>query len=131
MKKKEQKQHLIDMMKSDEELGLYDESQEIKLEEIFNDEKKENIKKFIDEIKNPSEPNQALKEAAHEYFKRGQLGFEKASDTERAFLNGAKWQQERSYSEEDMIEFGKFIFKNTLLVNVKGVEGILEQFKKK
>ena len=222
--------------------------QEIKMEDIFNDDKKENLKKFIDEIKNPSEPNQALKDAAHryekyserfdndksaignpqtwgkrlickdcnepledctciedtvefpkqalknaaeryekyserfdndesaignpetwgkrvlteedifnqrdidavtdyigketskqetleeaarEYYKRGQLGFEKASDTERAFLNGAKWQQERSYSEEDMIEFGKFIFKNTLLVNVKGVEGILEQFKKK
>ena len=104
---------------------------EIKIEDIFNDEKRENIKKFIDEIKNPSEANQALKDAAHEYFKRGQLGFEKASDTERAFLNGAKWQQERTYSEEDMIEFGKFIFKNTLLVNVKGVEGILEQFKKK
>ena len=193
---------------------------EIKIEDIFNDEKRENIKKFIDEIKNPSEPNQALKDAAErlkgkelfkesndrarkilseikslpiqerlekyserfdndesaignpetwgkrvlteedifnqrdidavtdyigketskqetleeagrEYYKRGQLGFEKASDTERAFLNGAKWQQERSYSEEDMIEFGKFIFKNTLLVNVKGVEGILEQFKKK
>jgi len=192
----------------------------IKIEDIFNDEKRENIKKFIDEIKNPSEPNQALKDAAErlkgkelfkesndrarkilseikslpiqerlekyserfdndesaignpetwgkrvlteedifnqrdidtvtdyinketlkqetleeagrEYYKRGQLGFEKASDTERAFLNGAKWQQERSYSEEDMIEFGKFIFKNTLLVNVKGVEGILEQFKKK
>jgi hypothetical protein len=47
------------------------------------------------------------------------------------FIEGAKWQQETSYSEEDMIEFGKFIFKNTLLVNVKGVEGILEQFKKK
>jgi hypothetical protein len=37
---------------------------EIKLEDVFNDEKRENIKKFIDEIKNPSEPNQALKDAA-------------------------------------------------------------------
>jgi hypothetical protein len=41
------------------------------------------------------------------------------------------WQQERSYSEEEVIAFGEFIFKNILLVNVKGVEGILEQFKKK
>jgi hypothetical protein len=62
--KEEQKQHLIDMMESDEELGLYDESREIKVEDIFNDEKRENIKKFIDEIKNPSEPNQALKDAS-------------------------------------------------------------------
>jgi len=62
--KEEQKQHLIDMMESDEELGLYDESREIKVEDIFNDEKRENIKKFIDEIKNPSEPNQVLKDAS-------------------------------------------------------------------
>ena len=84
--KEQQKQALINMMKSDEELGLYGEvyskqgialtsdyiqniEKEIKLEEVFNDEKKENIKKFIDEIKNPSEPNQALKDAAHRYEK--------------------------------------------------------------
>ena len=131
MKKKEQKQHLIDMMKSDEELGLYDESQEIKLEEMFNDEKKENIKKFIDEINNPSEPNQELKDAAERL--KGKELFKESNDRARKILSEIKSLpiQERSYSEEDMIEFGKFIFKNTLLVNVKGVEGILEQFKKK
>ena len=131
MKKEEQKQHLIDMMKSDEELGLYDESQEIKLEEIFNDEKKENIKKFIDEINNPSEPNQALKDAAERL--KGKELFKESNDRARKILSEIKSLpiQERSYREEDMIEFGKFIFKNTLLVNVKGVEGILEQFKKK
>ena len=131
MKKKEQKQHLIDMMKSDEELGLYDESREIKIEDIFNDEKRENIKKFIDEIKNPSEPNQALKDAAERL--KGKELFKESNDRARKILSEIKSLpiQERSYSEEDMIEFGKFIFKNTLLVNVKGVEGILEQFKKK
>jgi hypothetical protein len=69
--KEEQKQHLIDMMKSDEELGLYDESsplynhqvrlvndlakkiklgqesREIKPEDIFNDEKREKVKRVI------------------------------------------------------------------------------------
>ena len=40
-------------------------------------------------------------------------------------------EKKQMYSEEDMIAFGEFIFKHTLLVNVKGVEGILEQFKKK
>jgi len=134
--KEQQKQHLIDMMKSDEELGLYDDieinrievvckdcsdsledctcikstvdfaKQEIKLEEVFNDEKKENIKKFIDEIKNPSEPNQALKDAAQRY-------------------------QERMYSEEEVIAFGEFIFKHTLLAHSKGVKNLFEQFKKK
>lgn len=52
---------------------------------------------------------ETLEEAAHEYYKRGQLGLEKASDTETAFVQGAKWQQERSYSEEDMIKFAEFV----------------------
>jgi len=43
-----------------------------------------------------------LEEAAHEYFKRGQLGFEKAADTEKAFLRGGLWQAETMYSEEDL-----------------------------
>jgi hypothetical protein len=43
--KEEQKQALIDMMKSDEESGLYD--QEIKLEDVFNDEKRQGVKELI------------------------------------------------------------------------------------
>ena len=49
--KQEQKQHLIDMMESDEELGLYDESREIKFEDIFNDEKREGVKRVINQHK--------------------------------------------------------------------------------
>ena len=49
--KEEQKQHLIDMMKGDEELGLYDESREIKLEDVFNDEKREGAKRVIHQHK--------------------------------------------------------------------------------
>jgi len=49
--KDEQKQHLIDMMKGDEELGLYDESREIKVEDIFNDEKREKVKQVIHQHK--------------------------------------------------------------------------------
>ena len=40
--KEEQKQHLIDMMKGDEELGMYD---------IFNDEKREGVKRVIQQHK--------------------------------------------------------------------------------
>ena len=40
--KEEQKQHLIDMMKGDEELGLYD---------VFNDEKREGVKRVIQQHK--------------------------------------------------------------------------------
>jgi hypothetical protein len=64
-KKEEQKQHLIDMMKGDEELGLYEQIdqnnpvtkgstalvKEIKLEDIFNDEKREGAKRVIHQHK--------------------------------------------------------------------------------
>jgi hypothetical protein len=75
-KKEEQKQHLIDMMKGDEELGLYDGSkqedldcpfnftsrctigrcdckpkQEILIEDVFNDEKREGAKRVIHQHK--------------------------------------------------------------------------------
>jgi hypothetical protein len=56
MKKEEQKQHLIDMMEFDEKLGLYDEPgvkeiKEIKLEDVFNDEKREGAKRVIHQHK--------------------------------------------------------------------------------
>jgi hypothetical protein len=35
------------------------------------------------------------------------------------------------YSEEEVIAFGEFIFKNTLLTHAKGVKNLFEQFKKK
>lgn len=49
--KEEQKQHLIDIMKGDEKLGLYDESREIKFEDVFNDEKREGAKRVIHQHK--------------------------------------------------------------------------------
>lgn len=47
------------------------------------------------------------------------------------FYNGAEWMQERSYSEEEVIAFGEFIFKHSLLTHTKGVKSLFEQFKKK
>ena len=64
------------------------------------------IEIFIDGIENPAEPNQALKDAAERY-------------------------QEKIYSEEDMIAFGEFIFKHSLLTHIKGVKSLFEQFKNK
>jgi hypothetical protein len=97
--KEEQKQPLIDIMRGDEELGIYEEPKQ-----------------------------ETLEEASLQYrlSTNNKMGIE-----QMAFESGAKWQQERMYSEEEVIAFGEFIFKNTLLVNVKGVEGILKQFKKK
>lgn len=101
--KEQQKQHLIDMMESDEELELYDESREIKLKDVFNDEKRENIKKFIDEINNPSQPNDKLKQAFEKYSEYLE-DYENKNTYEHGFKDGAKCQQEISYSEEDMAE---------------------------
>ena len=53
-----------------------------------------------------------------------------------AFINGAKWQQERSYSEEDMKSFGDWC-RNGLLNTEYSVDRLNEhleqwkQFKKK
>jgi hypothetical protein len=86
------------------------------------------------------EPKQeTLEEAAHEYFKRGQLGFEKASDTEEAFLKGAKWMQERMYSEEEVYILLEKSIKDCHLWeleehysgNYKNLTEWFEQFKKK
>jgi hypothetical protein len=67
--------------------------------------------------------NQTLEEAAHEYFKRGQLGLEKAADTEKVFIEGAKWQQE---------QIGKSEFLQKLRATLSDAEArrlIFEQFK--
>lgn len=47
---------------------------------------------------------ETLEEAAREYWKRGQFGLEKAADTERAFLRGGKWQADRMYYEEEVVD---------------------------
>ena len=45
---------------------------------------------------------------------------------------GTKWQEERMYSEEDMLEFGKFCHNDAHSTNrVKTFKELLEQFKKK
>jgi hypothetical protein len=40
-------------------------------------------------------------------------------------------KQQQCYSEEEVITFGEFIFKHTLLAHSKGVKNLFEQFKKK
>ena len=160
--KEQQKQHLIDMMKSDEELGLYDDikanrielvckdcsdsledctciistidfpKQEIKLEEVFNDEKKENIKKFIDEINNPSQPNDKLKQAFEKYSEYLE-DYENKNTYEHGFKDGAKWQQERSYSEEEVLELLNNLRLDSYNHGMGRIEFLewFEQFKKK
>lgn len=49
----------------------------------------------------------------------------------KGFNEGSAYQQERSYSEEEVIAFGEFIFKHSLLTHTRGVKSLFEQFKKK
>ena len=91
-------------------------------EDIFN---QRDIDAVTDYIGKETSKQETLEEAAREYYKRGQLGFEKASDTERAFLNGAKWQQE---------QIGKSEFLQKLRATLSDAEArrlIFETFKNK
>jgi hypothetical protein len=103
MKKEEQKQHLIDMMRYDENLGLYkEEKQETTLEE-------------------------AAERYAHNYFNMHETNNYKA--LKQGYEAGAKEMAERMYSEEEV----KHIISEALqsaLVTVD-LEQWFKQFKKK
>jgi hypothetical protein len=89
------KQALVNMMKADEELGLYNEPFKHKVETIPAEEilaNRSNAYEFIDFDK-----QETLEEVAENYWA-------KQPYNEDAFIEGAKWQQERSYSEEDLKE---------------------------
>jgi hypothetical protein len=96
------KQALINMMKDDEELGLYDEPKQETLEEAGL--KHSDILDKFPALINP-------------LF---------------SFKEGAKWQQERSYSEEEVLDIAKQAF---ILGKDFGLIGTFnewfEQFRKK
>jgi glutaredoxin len=93
-----QKQHLIDMMRADEELGLYVEPFKHKVEEILAN--RSNAYEFIDFDK-----QETLEEAAEIYSERhqdvsGTLGRYLVG---AVFKDGAKWQKEQFTIEEQHI----------------------------
>ena len=65
------------------------------LEDVFNDEKRQGVKELIDAHK------QTLEEASWKYNPLKKLDGE---FLRHAFKDGAKWQQERSYSEEEVVQ---------------------------
>ena len=48
-----------------------------------------------------------------------------------SFVEGAKWQAERMYSEEDMKQFGLYLGDNLKKLKNKSIDKIFKQFKKK
>ncbi len=49
----------------------------------------------------------------------------------KGFNEGSAYYIKRMYSEEEVIAFGEFIFKHSLLTHTRGVKSLFEQFKNK
>ena len=47
------------------------------------------------------------------------------------YVDGSRAQAKLMYNEEEVIAFGEFIFKHSLLTHTRGVKSLFEQFKKK
>jgi DNA polymerase IIIc chi subunit len=131
--------------------------QEIKLEDIFNDEKKQGVKDLIDAHKqeidmskyisgiDPYDTQETIEEAANKYVEDFELSFYDTVEEipikefgKKDFIEGAKWQQKRMYSEEDMRGMydkscgliGLSLL-NDQTENDSRFKKLLEQFKKK
>ena len=72
---------------------------------------------------------ETLEEAAEEFSKNHSIYPTAQDDTEYGFKHGAKWQQERMYSEEEVTQL--LIKFNQEIQEVEDVRGWFEQFKKK
>lgn len=98
--KEEQKQNLIDMMQDDEKLGLYDEIEE-------------------------------AAERLYLFYENNELLYGHSEDLQLAYkagvFDGAKWQAERSYSEEEVI----LIIEKFRDLKMIAFSEWFEQFKKK
>jgi hypothetical protein len=70
---------------------------------------------------------ETLEEAAEKYDENDPN--DEYGKSYRAFIEGAKWQQERSYSEEEVIQL--LIKFNQEIQEVENVREWFEQFKKK
>lgn len=117
-KQEKQKQHLIEMMKDDEDLKLYEEPKQETLEEAAERFRKDKYGIFIS--KDADVKGQLVINTANAAFLSG-------------MKEGAKWQQERSHSEEEVFnlcrEFAIFVQRKQ--PSYKKQQEWFEQFKKK
>ena len=74
---------------------LYTEEQVKDILNGFIDERfvSDFLHRYYTPIELPSD--EEIRKESHNYFIRGQLGFEAASDTERAFLRGVLWLKDK------------------------------------
>lgn len=78
---------------------------------------------------------ETLEEAAERYASHS-LKEERQKDLKMGFIDGAKWQQERMYSEEEVQVklyecLGHFAQKHNIIIEGSEIDQWFEQFKKK
>ena len=105
---------------------------EIHLEDIFNDEKKEGVKKLIQKQKliDMMEQDEQLglyQETPEEVAERL---IPLSSVPRKWFVRGAKWQQKRSYSEEEVLEIIRQYALEEHLITSSKPDVWFKQFKK-
>jgi hypothetical protein len=135
---KEQKQHLIDIMKSDEESGLYDEPKfvTVNMESATGED--------LGRVSYIPIPNvdyipkqETLEEAAEKYNDEVQKSFGSTPPHIKNvhlmyhFTKGAEWAQKRMYSEEEVIKILYQFHYDLVNSNFDTKEEWFEQFKKK
>jgi hypothetical protein len=151
--KQKQKQHLIEIMRGDEELGLYDEPKQIKCycghttycdcgpqeERACTQDVVDSAMKAVSkDVRLPKivrdglvTKQETLKKASLQYrlSTNNKMGIEQV-----AFESGAKWQAKRMYSEEDMAESFMACWKANVSDGIEcklSFKEWFEQFKKK
>ena len=111
---------LIDMMKDDEELELYEEPDPFELPKALPDDV------FYKSLESKQE---TIEEACKRIAK--ELDYSEFDYT--SFKLGAKWQQERMYSEEDMIDYADYTWRasnNNRYISPLSPKEWFTQFKK-
>ena len=93
------------------------------------------MKKLINGLKNLKRNNMTavewLEDCLREQYPNGKFVWNTRADIEALFKRAKEMEKQQGYSEEEVIAFGEFIFKHTLLAHSKGVKNLLEQFKNK
>jgi hypothetical protein len=93
--------------------------------EIIDISDHDGIGNAVDNLNNEP-PQETLEEAAKSKYGRSIYDYEQID----AFVNGAKWQQERMYSEEEVIEIAKRYAKRCQ-ATIQDTKWLNEQLKKK
>ena len=134
-KQEQQKQHLINMMHDDDELGLYEEPKQEILPEF-------SLSKDIFDKISDLPKQETLEEAAENYgwrikkntFSDRVKANELADSAKQDFIEGANYQAERMYSEEEVISILYSFHKeenSRVVFSLSGITKWFKQFKKK